>query len=408
MDEKNQVVAQPKKENAVTAFVKRNPFPTTLAAAAATGVGAYAALRHPSKSSVIYKAFGKHLEPVIQRAPYGVKRLLPESGAERFAWNQWKQLPTDWNKELKAHPGRIKDKGEFMDAARAKSTHMVDPDKEMYMGMEMSDLKHTPNFKPGTNLALLTTDPTAKKVLDKYEHQRALEHTGFGIKTDLVHEPEKIKNMSNDEIKAHFHKKYGDNWILKPRDDAATHLGGSLGPQTIIHSGTRSNKRWDLVRKHAHEYIRQEKLNIHDEYRATIAGDKVISVVPRWDYGLGWTIPKTKFMHPKLHKDIEAAVKAHHQALGISHKTPMVAGMDFAAVKDANGNISHKIVETNLGINGGELDYPYQNTMLYKHMTGRHTKPVAAAAAATAGIGVGAATAIALKPKKEKTVKPIS
>lgn len=364
------------------------------AGAIAAGIGTYALARRPSTSSAIYKLYGKHLEPIVARAPWGkVKDYEKESLVDKITWHPWKKVDIDYSgiNKLRKEPQR--------DAAMIKrmiaGVKKIPKDKYHLIGMETLDPStKVPMAIKRLNRSVSVDEPVAKRILDKPTHQRMLSKTPYGIKTHNINrsDVQAIKHKNPKELKEYFDKRYGrDKWIMKPRSDELHDLGTS-GEIKPGHSRTSTRgKFFKVLKKAPTQHIRQVKEPIEEEFRVSVVDNKPIAIVPRYDYGpLGWGLPKSRMLNRKLYGDIEKVVRSHNKAVGMPKNRIHHGGYDIAMVKKPNGKMGYKVIEANVGASGGELDSPLINWRLYKHLTGRDPHAVAAAK----GVGVaGAGTA---------------
>lgn len=204
------------------------------------------------------------------------------------------------------------------------------------------------------------------------------------------------------DIKAHnpkhpdlldYHKevkrKEGGRYKIRPDD---------MGEYMSDHPGY---DRWQTSRalSHPHEYVRQKRINIAEEFRVHTIGGTSLGITERRHLG-GGILPFGR------HKESEAAAEKILAKAHPSVKSNMMA-MDIA--KDTRGK--YHVVEHNAGNKSGYLtpDHPglaRSSQQLYKRITGRYSR----SASVAAGIGAAGAAAIgasAIPQDKRRTRAPI-
>lgn len=339
----------------------------------AAGVGTYLLSRTPFKS-LSKRVYGKHLEPA-----YVAKKFVKTKKGDNAP------MP-------KLHGfTRIISKKENLKSQMAALKKMK-PGKHLNMGIMSEDYIKTPTRK-GLHETTMIKDPHAKTILDKEEYGKKLHGLGMGAKTHVLSPELAEKLRSNPQRYAHTLKKHlGGDFFIKPKKEFSD-LETSLGAGEYITPKTKWNE--DKVIRFLdkpHQYVIQDKLPIKKEYRVTVLDGKILNILPRYNYNHWRYGGSGKMLNWKLHKQMEPLVKKHYKTMLPKDKiTPM--SMDIALTHQSGKPKLH-IIESNLGVSGGQLEHPAIARKVYKEISGRETKPVAALK------GVGAAGLTGLIEKK--------
>lgn len=379
----NDYLTEPKKKE----FSKVQAAGLGLGAAAVVGAGTFAALKLRKSPSLIQKYIGKNLNPV-------------------FAYDKDVVGKKFTNKMI------VKGHGiDMVDVKNMKKT--FNPKKDIYMGQRYAsdEMKNAFHRKGAINAHGKISNISNDKLLYA-QKTKAVSPKSWGVSKS---EAAKIKAMKTPkDVLNYLNNKHKNGYIYKARVEEDV-LGSNKGQKQLIHSSINTNNKFlKQFHKTPEKYFGQEKLDILNEYRVTIAGNKVIAITDRYGAdplkrltkalnlgagdGMG-LVPYSRTLNKELYRFGDRMAKAHRKGSG--EKKLEILNLDMASIGPSGKKF--KLIEPNIGPSGGQLDNPILSHMLKKQLMGMETTPMAIAKSIPGAIAAGGITYAAIpKEKKEE------